>query len=53
MKTHFFEDARIGWAVNSGEIPTNKPALPKAPPGDYYAFVALMTPWIDGGQACP
>ncbi len=53
MKTHFFEDARIGWAVHSGEIPTNKPALSKAPPGDYYAFVDMMTPWIDGGQACP
>jgi hypothetical protein len=52
MQTHFFDDARIGWAVNDAVTPNNV-QLSKAPPGNYAAFVSLVRPWIFGGQACP
>lgn len=52
MAAHFFDDARIGWAVNDAHTP-NGVQHSKAPPGNYASFVALVRPWIDGGQACP
>jgi hypothetical protein len=52
MAAHFFDDARIGWAVHDAVTPDGVQQS-KAPPGNYAAFVALMRPWIDGGQACP
>lgn len=52
MEEHFFEDARIAWAVHSGVVP-NGTAKPKAPPGDFDAFRSLMYGWILGGRRCP
>lgn len=52
MKKHFFDDARIGWAVHSGVVPTGQ-SLDKAPPGDFFTFQDVVTAWIDGGRPCP
>lgn len=52
MKQHFFDDGRIGWALQSAITPDSVQHA-KAPPGNYADFVMLMTPWIDGGQECP
>jgi hypothetical protein len=53
MDAHFFGDARIAWAVNSGVLPLGAGSVPKAPPGDYTQFVNRVSAWTDGGQGCP
>jgi hypothetical protein len=52
MQEHFFEDARIAWAVHDGYSPFGD-YLGKAPPGDFYEFVERMSIWIDNGAPCP
>jgi hypothetical protein len=52
LEEHFFEDARIAWAVHSGVVP-NGTAKPKAPPGNFADFRSLMYAWILGGRPCP
>lgn len=53
MEKHFFDDARIAWAVHSGALPNGRPNKGTAPPHDYYTFETLMKVWIEGGQPCP
>ncbi|HEY2510006.1 MAG TPA: hypothetical protein VGI39_04095 [Polyangiaceae bacterium] len=53
MDAHFFQDARIGWAVNSGVLPLGAGSIPKAPPGNFTDFVSRVSAWIDGEGACP
>jgi hypothetical protein len=52
MEEHFFEDARIAWAVHSGVVPGGT-MKPKAPPGNFADFKVLMEAWIQGGSPCP
>jgi len=52
QEKHFFEDARIAWAVHSGVLP-NGTQKPKAPPGNFAAFKVLMEAWIQDGSPCP
>jgi len=52
MRRHFFEDARIAWAVHSGKRP-GVGYLEIAPPYDFGAFQDLMNAWIDAGAPCP
>jgi hypothetical protein len=49
---HFFEDARIGWAVNDGRTPGGT-TLPKAPPGSFAEFTRIINAWITSGRPCP
>jgi hypothetical protein len=51
-RRHFFEDARIAWAVNSGIAPLNR-HLGKAPPGSFAAWKELLEPWLWGMMPCP
>jgi hypothetical protein len=53
QRTHFFEDARIAWAVHSGVLPLNHGTLPTAPPNDFHAFKNMINWWIDSGAPCP
>ncbi|MEJ2231209.1 MAG: hypothetical protein P8X46_08515, partial [Nitrospirales bacterium] len=54
LRDHFFHDARIAWAVHSGELPPMVGGrLSKAPPGDYYRFKKLINSWIRAGVPCP
>jgi hypothetical protein len=49
---HFYEDARIAWAVQSGVAPFNR-HLGKAPPGSFAAWKEVLEPWIWGTMPCP
>ena len=44
---------RVAWAVGSGKLPLGRGTLPKAPPGSFPAFLALVDAWIDSGAPCP
>jgi len=49
---HFYEDARIAWAVHSGVAPFNR-HLGKAPPGSFAAWREVLEPWLWGTMPCP
>jgi hypothetical protein len=53
MNAHFFDDARIAWAVNNAQLPLGYGSVGKAPPGNYTDFVNQVSAWIEGGQGCP
>lgn len=50
---HFHEDARLFWAVASGELPLGYPALPTAAPHNYATFLRHFDAWNDDGARCP
>jgi len=49
---HFFEDARIAWAVSNGHAPNNR-SLGRAPPKSFAAWKELLEPWLQGAMPCP
>jgi hypothetical protein len=49
---HFYEDARIAWAVHSGITPYGQ-QLGRAPPGSFAAWKELLEPWLRGTMPCP
>src|SRR5262245_56243124 len=52
LQEHFFEDARIAWAVHSGRVPFGN-TLPTAPPHDYFMWKNTVYWWILAGAPCP
>lgn len=52
MREHFHEDARLAWAIESGETPHGV-MLPTSPPHDFAKFLQIVDVWIDGGSPCP
>jgi hypothetical protein len=50
---HFSGDARVAWAVTSGELPQNLSSHPTAPPHDYDSLQQIIYAWIDSGRRCP
>jgi len=49
---HFYEDARIAWAVNSAITPAQT-SLGRAPPGSFEKFREMLEPWLLGAMPCP
>ena len=49
---HFYEDARIAWAVNRAITPAGT-SLERAPPGSFEMFRAVLEPWLRGAMPCP
>jgi hypothetical protein len=49
---HFGADARVAWAVSSGELPS-LPAHSKAPPGSYQGLQHIIAVWTQNGRRCP
>jgi hypothetical protein len=53
LRDHFFHDARIAWALESGVTPAPKGGrLPKAPPG-YDGLQRRIEAWIRADVPCP
>jgi hypothetical protein len=50
---HFHEDARLFWAVGSGELPLGRGTLPTAPPHDFFTFTTQFDRWNKYGAPCP
>src|SRR5262245_1866591 len=53
LSQHFLDDARIAWAVNSGQLPLAYGNKGTAPPNSYAAFVDIISAWVSHGAPCP